>query len=256
MTKPYNLETYWDAVAENISSRQDLKLIAGDDEPYYRYKRRRFLELLHTLDFYNKTVLEVGSGPGGNLAFIYEKGCKKVTGVDISQQMISLSKQLLHGKDIDVLKTNGKELPFADKSFDLVFTSTVLQHNTDEGVLHQLTKEICRVSKHEVLLFERIEREVKGHKTNLGRPISYYENILNANHFKLTQTSSLPIQTSYVVCGAIRKLFNPRNRKEGEPLTRLSVALEKITLPVTSILDRMVPSNRDVMLLKFKRAAD
>lgn len=253
MTKPYNPETYWDNVAENISFRQDLKIIAGDDEPYYRYKRRRFLELLDSINFSDKTVLEIGSGPGGNLAFIYDKGCRKITGVDISQQMVSLSKQLLIGKDIDVIKINGKDLPFTDKYFDIVFTSTVLQHNTNEDLLHQLISEICRVSKREVLLFERIESKVKGHESNIGRPISYYETILKANNFKLTEKSSLPIQVSYFVCGTIRKVFNRRNRKEGEPLSPLSVALQKIILPITSVLDRLVPSNRDVMLLKFVR---
>ena len=38
----YDREAYWDKVAEEISSRNDLKIIAGDDEPYYRYKRKLF----------------------------------------------------------------------------------------------------------------------------------------------------------------------------------------------------------------------
>ncbi|MGZ4011729.1 MAG: class I SAM-dependent methyltransferase [Flavisolibacter sp.] len=253
MKQPYNPETYWDAVAENISIRPDLKIVAGDDEPYYRYKRRRFLELLGTLDFSGRTVLEIGSGPGGNLDFIYNKGCKKITGVDISGQMVSLSKSLLAGKEIDVLKINGKDLPFIDKSFDTVFTSTVLQHNTDENELQQLIKEICRVSNDEVLLFERIESNIRGHESNVGRPISYYANILNAQGYTLIQKRSLPIQASYILCGIIRKFFNRSERKEGEPLSKLSIGLEKLTLPLTSVLDKVVPSNRDVMLLMFKR---
>ncbi|MGZ5221305.1 MAG: class I SAM-dependent methyltransferase [Chitinophagaceae bacterium] len=253
MTQSYNPEAYWDNVAENIQSREDLRIIAGDDEPYYRYKRRRFLELLNTIDFSGKTILEIGSGPGGNLDFISNKGCKKITGVDISRQMVSLSKDLLKGKNIDIIKTNGKELPFSDKAFDTVFTSTVLQHNTDEEQLKQLLKEICRVANDEVLLFERVESRIKGHASNVGRPVAYYENILKSNHFELVSSQSLPIQASYYVCGAIRKVLNPGSRKEGEPLNRLSVILEKITLPITSILDKLIPSNRDVMLLKFKR---
>jgi hypothetical protein len=82
MTKPYNPETYWDNVAENISFRQDLKIIAGDDEPYYRYKRRRFLELLDSINFSDKTVLEIGSGPGGN-----------------AKEMIELVSTALHADD-------------------------------------------------------------------------------------------------------------------------------------------------------------
>ncbi|HEX8315631.1 MAG TPA: methyltransferase domain-containing protein [Flavisolibacter sp.] len=252
-TTPYNPETYWDSVARSIQSRQGVKIIAGDDEPYYRYKRRRFLELLSKIDFSGKTVLEVGSGPGGNLDFIHRSGCKKITGVDISQQMISLSKELLSGKKIDIIKINGKDLPFNDQTFDIVFTSTVLQHNTDESLLQPLIKDICRVAKEEVLLFERIESKITGHETNLGRPVRYYEQHLNAYHFTLVSKQALPIQASYFVCGAIRKIFNKSTRREGERLSKLSIALERLTLPLTDVLDKLIPSNRDLMLLKFKR---
>jgi ubiquinone/menaquinone biosynthesis C-methylase UbiE len=253
MKESYNPETYWDEVAATISSRTDLKLIAGDDEPYYRYKRKRFLELLNTIDFTNKTVLEIGSGPGGNLDFIYRKGCRKITGADVSSQMIALAKQLLSKKDIDIVKINGRDLPFDNNQFDLVFTSTVLQHNTDETQLKKLIKEIARVSKKEVLLFERIENTIRGHGTNLGRPVSYYRELLEQEGFMLKETKPLPIQASYYCCGIIRKVFNPKGRKEGEPLTKISIALEKITLPLTSILDKLIPSKRDVILLRFEK---
>jgi SAM-dependent methyltransferase len=254
MKSAYNPETYWNDVARNIGSRGDLKIIAGDDEPYYRYKRKRFLEVLDQIDFRNKSVLEIGSGPGGNLDFISKKGCRKITGADISSEMVALSSQLLKNKAVEIVKINGRDLPFPDQSFDLVFTSTVLQHNTDEAVLHQLVKEICRVSEKEVLLFERIEDRIKGHESNLGRPISYYEKLLNGHGFELTETQPLPIQASYLVCGIIRKVFNSDKRKEGEPLSGFSLFLEKMTLPITSILDKMIPSKRDVILLQFKRS--
>lgn len=253
MTEPYNPETYWDAVAAVIRSRQDLKTIAGDDEPYYRYKRKRFLKLLGTFDFTNKTVLEIGCGPGGNLDFVYNKGCKKITGVDVSQQMISLAEELVAGKEIDVIKINGKDLPFENKAFDVVFTSTVLQHNTNEEALRTLVQEICRVAKGEVFLFERIERKITGHESNVGRPVRYYESLLQPHGFGLTSKQPLPIQASYFVCGAIRKTFNRKTRREGEPLTSVSVKLENLLLPLTSILDRVIPSNRDLTLLRFKR---
>lgn len=168
MTKPYNPELYWNAVAENISSRQDLKIIAGDDEPYYRYKRRRFLELLNTINFSDKTVLEIGSGPGGNLAFIYEKDCEKIVGVDISQQMVDLSKQLLTGKNIDVIKINGKDLPFADKSFDIVFTSTVLQHNTNERYCISLSKKFVGFQNMKCCSLKELKAQSKGMKAILA----------------------------------------------------------------------------------------
>jgi len=253
MTQQFNQEAYWDKVAKNIAIRQDTSFIAGDDEPYYRYKRKRFLNLLDRIDFRNKLVLEVGSGPGGNLNFIYNKGVKGITGADISNKMIVLSKSLLQGKNIQIVKINGTELPFDSASFDLVFTSTVLQHNTDEQVLKKLVAEICRVSKNEVILFERIEQKITGHESNLGRPISYYSDLLKKNSFKLVETVFLPIQASYFICGIIRKVFNPKDHFEGQPLTKLSTVLENICLPVTSMLDTVIPSKRDVAMLKFQR---
>ena len=92
--------------------------------------------------------MKSGSGPGGNLDFIYNRGTKKITGVDISQQMVARSEFLLAGKDIDVLKINGKDLPFGYKNFDIVFTSTVLQHNTNEN-------ELAAVDKRNLQSFQR-----------------------------------------------------------------------------------------------------
>ena len=248
----YNKEAYWDKVAEEISSRDDLKIIAGDDEPYYRYKRKLFLRLFDTIDFKNKTVLEIGSGPGGNLDFLTHKACRKVAGVDISPQMVQLSKKLLEGKNVEITKIDGVHLPFENNSFDIVFTSTVLQHNTDEEKLKQLMAEIARVSSSDVILFERIEKTIRGHETNLGRPVSYYASLLKPG-FSLIETRFLPIQASFYTCGAIRKIFNSKNRAEGEPISKLSYILENVSLPVTRLLDKVVPSKRDLGMLRFRK---
>ena len=253
--KPYNPESYWDQVAHEIGSRRELKLIAGDDEPYYRYKRAKFLQLLNRLDVTGKTVLEVGSGPGGNLDVLSRKGAGALYGADVSQRMIALSRRLLQGRGVEIRKTNGTSLPFEDRFFDLVFTSTVLQHNTHEESLRGLITEICRVSRSEVVIFERIEPVVKGHDSNLGRPVSYYAALFREQGFELRETRFLHIQASYVVCGLIRKLFNPRSRREGESLTSFSLWLQRVLLPLTRILDRWVPGKRDLGMLHFTRPA-
>jgi hypothetical protein len=41
----YNPETYWSDLALR-TSQQEGGIIAGDYEPYYAYKREKFLELL------------------------------------------------------------------------------------------------------------------------------------------------------------------------------------------------------------------
>jgi ubiquinone/menaquinone biosynthesis C-methylase UbiE len=251
--KQYNPEKYWDEVAEHIINRSDNQKIAGDDEPYYRYKRSLFLKLFDKIDFHDKKVLEVGSGPGGNLDFLTNRGCKEIVGVDVSEKMLELSNRFLTGKRVRVQKIDGCSLPFDDHYFDLAFTSTVLQHNTDEFQLIELVKNICRVSNSDVVIFERIEQRLKGHETNLGRPIQYYEKLFAENNFKLIKTQFLRIQASYVVCGAIRKIFNGKNRREGEPISVLSSRLETIVLPVTRLFDKILPSRRDLAMLVFKK---
>jgi ubiquinone/menaquinone biosynthesis C-methylase UbiE len=250
----YHTEAYWDDVAKHIREREGSNLIAGDDEPYYRYKRSLFLQLFSGLQVRDRSVLEIGSGPGGNLLQLKQMGCKKVAGADISSNMIALAQRSL-GEHAIIRKTDGVSLPFENRSYDLVFTSTVLQHNTDEGKLILLIKDMARVAKEEIVLFERIEKTVRGHESNLGRPVSYYANLLNSCGFKLEETRFLPIQASYYTCGAIRKLFNSKSRKEGEPLSPFSILLEKVTLPVTRVLDRLIPSNRDLGMLRFTRKA-
>jgi len=47
----YHPEPYWNEVAKRISRREKAKIIAGDDEPYYRYKREKFLKLFDKIDF-------------------------------------------------------------------------------------------------------------------------------------------------------------------------------------------------------------
>lgn len=249
----YHPEPYWSEVAERIASRSGNNVIAGDDEPYYRYKRRRFLELLQSIDFENKKVLEVGSGPGGNLRVIAEKSPSELHGADISQSMIELASQTLEGKNVKLTKVNGERLPFEDQYFDVVFSATVLQHNTDEGMMKQVLQEMSRVSGDRVVLFEKIDRVISGDELCKGRPVAYYESICKEEGFELVEVEFINIHISYLFSGVVRKVLNSKNRKEGEPLNKFSIALQKMSLPLTSALDKVFPVEKNVGKLVFER---
>ena len=144
----YHAETHWSRVGREIAQRQGPNFVAGDDDPYYRYKRAKFVErFLETLDVDGKTVLEVGSGPGGNLKHLLEhRHAAKLMGVDLAQPMVDLARTHLP-PSVEITKVDGTSLPFADQSIDLTYTVTVLQHNTSEPMLRSLVNEICRVTK-------------------------------------------------------------------------------------------------------------
>ncbi len=249
----YNPESYWSKVAQRVKIRSHKNVVAGDDSPYYRYKRSKFINMLMDFDWNDKTVLELGSGPGGNLKQLLETKAKSLNGVDISSEMIELAEANINDTRVGLTKINGTEIPFADESFDVVFSSTVLQHNTDEEMMKKILKEMCRVSGDSVILFERIESKIKGDDLCKGRPVHNYVEICKSMGFNLVEKSFINIQTSFLVSGAIRKLFNSRKRVEGEQLSKFSVFLQKLTLPITKPLDNIFKVDRDLGKLVFKR---
>jgi len=246
---PYELESYWTKVGERTAERSKNKLVAGDEEPYYTYKRIKTLELLNEVNFRDKSVLEVGCGPGGNLLAILDHKPRRLVGVDVSEKMIALARSNCP-KEVEIIKTDGVDLPFADDSFDIVITVTVLQHNTNDDILNGLANSIGRVSKSSIHLFERIEHSIKGNELNYGRPISYYESLLTKSRFKLSNTKFININASYYLSGIIRKVFDGK-KKEGEPSSRSLIALQKISLLATKVIDPILTTKRGLARLSF-----
>ena len=251
----YHPAPYWNKVANRIKkTKRGGGSLAGDHEPYYAYKRKKFLKLLHSVDFNNNKVLEIGCGPGGNLKEIATNySPEKLVGADISAEMLSLAGQNLENHPVSLHKVNGESLPFADGEFDLVFTATVLQHNTSESMLVRNLEEICRVCSDRLILFERVERKITGDDLCLGRPVAYYQQLVEGQGFKLVSVKPINVRVSYLVCGAIRKIFNARDHEEGMPPSQATVILQKMMLPVTRVLDRLVGSMSDVTKMEFRR---
>lgn len=86
--------------------------------------------------FAGADVLEVGSGTGAQLrelSFI----AKSVVGVD-------LSSSYLEPPQDNFISYDGVNLPFADNSFDLIYSSNTMEHVTDEPGLHLEMKRVLR----------------------------------------------------------------------------------------------------------------
>lgn len=246
----YHPESYWSDVAKRIKSREGSNVVAGDDEPFYRYKRQRFLEMLNKVDFKGKSVLELGNGPGGNLKEISKLSPARLVGADISSEMIKLARA--NNTDfVELVKINGTSLPFRDNTFDIVFTATVLQHNTDDSMMRSILEEISRVSKDKIYLFEKVDSKITGDDLCYARPIKYYADIVAPYGFELVSTEHINIRSSYFVAGAIRKGLNSKNRQEGEPLNFFSTLLQNVSLPITKVLDKIFSSKKDVARIEF-----
>jgi len=253
------VEEYWSKVAEQLARRTvEEEVIAGDNDLFYTYKRKVFLsKLSDVVDWQSKDVLEYGCGPGGNLKFLAHLGVNSIIGVDISGEMLELAGKNLRGEvdaKLDLIHNNGENIPVADNSSDVVFTSTVLQHNIDDKTVNEIIGELCRVSSDVVILCEHTEsKRKKLHDHFVGRTLKYYKDQVTKHGFQFESVEYLNIQVSYYVMGAIRKLFNSKTRREGEPLSPLSLNLQKSVFGLSRFLDRWFPANRDHTLMVFRK---
>jgi ubiquinone/menaquinone biosynthesis C-methylase UbiE len=92
-----------------------------------------------------KDVLEVGCGSGFAVQLFAEAGAG-VTAVDLTDWAVETTQARLDafGLDGDVRRADGEHLPFADDSFDLVFSWGVIHHSSDmEQALRELVR-VCR----------------------------------------------------------------------------------------------------------------
>jgi SAM-dependent methyltransferase len=246
----YDAATYWDDVAAHLLTRSDeATVVAGDDTPFYRAKRRLFLDsmllpAMATADF----MLEVGCGPGGNLAFLAAHGTEAV-GADVSPRMLQRVADTL---GIQGTLIDGRHLPFADYHFPSVFTATVLQHNTDDQAA-ALLAEMARVSSAEVHLFEDTGSVSMHDRPShwLRRP-SWYVERLGAAGFDLVHHERLPIACQEIAATFARAIYGRRHR-EGQPVESQRRRVENAALSVARVLDRIVPPVLGLTRMSFRR---
>jgi ubiquinone/menaquinone biosynthesis C-methylase UbiE len=93
-------------------------------------------------------ALEIGSGPG-RLMNPMSRHYGEIHGVDVSDEMISKARENLRGiPHAHPHATSGADLaPFADDSFDLVYSYAVFQHIPSRDVVMQYLREAKRVLK-------------------------------------------------------------------------------------------------------------
>ena len=108
-----------------------------------------------------KSILEVGCGFGRMLVFVAANiPALSVVGIEFSSTMIESAKEFLNNHKNQLLKlpaiiqADAKNLPFKDKSFDLVYTHVCLTHISPEDIV-QVRREISRVARDGIIHIER-----------------------------------------------------------------------------------------------------
>jgi len=95
----------------------------------------------------NTKLLEIGCGNGQWFAEFAAFGFRfaNLAGIDIDAERIRIAKERTPGADIRA--GDASELPWQDKSFDIVFQSTVFTSVKDEGIQRKIASEMKRVCR-------------------------------------------------------------------------------------------------------------
>lgn len=86
------------------------------------------------IDIKGFRVLEIGSGTGFQLKFLKERA-RCAVGIDIKSSIFR------ENQTEDIIEYDGRNIPFNDSSFDMVFSSNVLEHIRDiDGFLVEMKR--------------------------------------------------------------------------------------------------------------------
>src|SRR5438552_6018051 len=111
----------------------------------YRYVTEPHIPAnLDKIDFSGKKVLEIGLGQGADAEQIIERGAH-YSGVDLTEESVKRTRMRFRMKDLafeNIEQASAEELPFADNSFDIVFSYGVVHHIP---VIERVAKVIYRV---------------------------------------------------------------------------------------------------------------
>lgn len=120
----------WDSVWEDIYNSKEwgiypeLEVVRFVARNFFSYENRDEVK-----------VLDLGCGPGSNTWFLSEQGFN-VTAVDGSATAVKKCKKLLKRKGLkaQVEVADFLNLPYSDKSFDLIIDCCSIQHNNFESI--------------------------------------------------------------------------------------------------------------------------
>lgn len=121
-------------------------------ETYFR-EQEKYLSRTERSDFITDEIaklqvsnmLEVGCGYGKQLRSLRKKTTAGLAGVDFSHAQLKKAKDL--GVDgILLQEADARDLPFGDKTFDLVFSSAVILHHSRQNAA-KILSEMIRVSR-------------------------------------------------------------------------------------------------------------
>ena len=129
----------------------------------------------------NSKILDAGCGNGKNMIY-FKKNGHTVKAIDFSDSLLKICKS----KDLDVLNSDIRNLPFENNTFDNTISIAVIHHlSTNEDRIKAI-KELLRVTKKDgkiLITVWAIEQEAQSRRTfKLGDNIVSFEDSFRYYH--------------------------------------------------------------------------
>jgi len=209
-----NKEVLINTIAHNkIAKVYDIK----HQEIYNSVEQDRLREeIKKSINRINKqeiSVLDFGSGTGNLTKYFLEFGCC-VTSLDISQESLEVLGQKFNNQKLQTKLFDGKTIPFADNTFDIVATYSVLHHIPD---YMNMIKEFARVLKNEGFIF--IDHEANSDRWNPNPILQQYNNLAKISYkekiMQLIETKEM-FTLSFWQSFFYTIFIDPRHKREGD----------------------------------------
>jgi len=128
------IKTFYDVLAEKVAHPNLIFLnygfVKSNRDPYdwvkevdqaYKYHLNLAKHVLLGVNLKGKTVLEIGSGRGGNCYYLshYTK-TRKILGMDICHGNVQFCKKVYNLSNVRFLVGNAEQIPFSNEQFDVV----------------------------------------------------------------------------------------------------------------------------------------
>jgi len=212
------------------------------EEHRYRDYAPWMPEVMGFDQFAGKRLLEVGCGMGTDL-LQFARGGAQVTGIDLTPRSLEISRQhlSLYGERGDFANADCERLPFADESFDVVYSNGVLHHTPDTaGAVREIHRVLRPGGLARVMLYHR------GSWAYWSQVILRY-GILRAEF--LRGNSPAAIMSKYVEfnAGGGRPLVKVYSRRQARQLfsmfREVRSSVEQLTRREFHILSGLIPES-------------
>jgi SAM-dependent methyltransferase len=146
----------------------EIRRSAAVERRHWWYAGRRAVVRRELSELPTGRALDVGCGPGGNSDMLRSLGWD-VTALDFS----SGSALLAHARGLRAVQGDGRSLPFADATFDLVLSTDAWEHIDDDHLVAAEAHRVLRAGGHLFVMVPAGMDLWSGHDVALGHVRRY-----------------------------------------------------------------------------------